>query len=127
MSSRTAKRGLQAFVDRYGTEAPEAIWTAALALLEKAATDARAVSGNRWRHYPQGEIRRLRRELAGAMMLARLAAALQEEENLAESELVRAARDAAETQRKADGRARTAAAQRARLRHVPAPRKRRAS
>lgn len=92
--------GLETFLDRFGTEAPEVIWTAALAWLERAAHDARNVASSRWRHYPDGEIRRLRGEIAGALMLARLAGALQEEENTRERELVREMRRSAEEQRR---------------------------
>lgn len=105
--------GLQAFLERY-SEAPEVMWTAAVAWIERAAADARAASGRRWRHYPQGEIRRLRRELAGALMLARLAAAMQEEENSLERELLAGARAAGEEQRRRSKREQTRAAEKAR-------------
>lgn len=114
MSARRVD-GLQGFIDRYGSEAPEVIWTAALAWLERAAGDARNVASGRWRYYPRGEVRRLRDEIAGALMLARLAAALQEEENSRERQLVHELQDANEQQRRARKRAGTRAAERARL------------
>jgi hypothetical protein len=110
------KIGLEAFIERYGSEAPEVVWQAALALLERTATGARVAAASRWSYYPQGELRRLRHELAGAMMLARLAVALQEEENSLDRELVTRARDVAEEQRQREKRAMTIEAERARLR-----------
>lgn len=111
----SAKRGLDAFLARYGSEAPEVIWTAALAWIERVVGEARAQAGHRWHHYPDGEIRRLRRELAGALMLARLAAALQEEDNSLERELLLQAHAAADEERGQEKRA-ALEAERARLR-----------
>lgn len=112
MNGRT---GLDAFVARYGSEAPEVIWTAALAWIERVAVDARHQSGQRWQHHPDGELRRLRRELAGGLMLARLAAALQEEDNSLERDLLLEAHAAAEARREQEKRERLEA-ERARLR-----------
>jgi hypothetical protein len=87
----TPATGFDAFVERYAEKSAEALWVAALALLERAAVDARASPG-RWRAYPAGELRRLRRELVPALLLARVAVALQEEDNDLVFELTREAR-----------------------------------
>lgn len=73
--------GLAGFVDRYGDESAEVLWWAALAWIERAAHEAREAHFGRWRYYPRGELRRLRRDLLPALMLARAAVALQEEAN----------------------------------------------
>jgi hypothetical protein len=73
--------GLAAFVERHGDHAAEVLWWGALSLLERAAHEAREGNWGRWRHYPRGELRRLRRDLAEALELARLAVAFQDEEN----------------------------------------------
>jgi hypothetical protein len=72
---------VEQFIERFGTEAPEVIWTAALAWMERSAAEARKDSGTRWRYYPHGALRHLRRDVAGALLLARFAAALQEQQN----------------------------------------------
>lgn len=109
------RRGLIAYLDRRGDRAAEVAWTAALALVVQAADDAREARWGRWRHHPRGELRRLRRDLAEALELARLAVALQEQEHeqraALELELAEAAAEAGRRRR----RAQTLPAERARL------------
>lgn len=70
-----------AFMERYAEDAAEAAWLAALAWADRALERSREAPFGRWRYNPAGELRRLRRELVGALLLARFAVACQEEEN----------------------------------------------
>lgn len=89
--------GLDGFLERVGEEAAEVAWQAAGAWLERAARESRDGHFGRFRYYPQGELRRLRRDVKHALELARFAVALQEEEN----ELVRALTSEARAQAEA--------------------------
>lgn len=105
----------QAFIDQYGEDAAEATWLAALAMIERAVTLAREGQFGRWRHHPRGELRRLRRDIARGLLLARCAVELQDESNAIyralTDDLAAVAADAAKARR----RAQTLPAQQARL------------
>lgn len=107
--------GLEGFFERVGDEAAEVAWEAALAWAERSVRDARAGNFGRFRWYPSGELRRLRRDLAHALELARFAVALQEEENDVLRALTRQAREALEEAEKARRRNGTREAERVRL------------
>jgi hypothetical protein len=68
-------------LEGHGEDAAEAAWLSALALVDRATGRAREGQYGRWSSYPGGELRRLRRELAAALRLARFAVLLQETEN----------------------------------------------
>jgi hypothetical protein len=68
------------FLDRAGERAAEVVWQAALVWIRRAADEALEAAGSRFRSFPAGELRRLRYDLAEAMQLARLAAALASDE-----------------------------------------------
>jgi len=89
------RQGLEAFLERHGDRAAETLWWSALAILDRAVEDAAEGKWGRWRFYPAGELRRLRRDLAEGLELARLAVALQEEENESRAELDAELREAA--------------------------------
>lgn len=103
------------FVERYGEDAAEATWWAALAMLERATTLAREGQFGRWRHYPRGELRRLRRDVSRALLLARCAVDLQDESNETYRELTEDLRAEASRAAAARRRAQTLPAERARL------------
>lgn len=69
------------FIRDFGDEAGEALWTASLALMRRAVGRAEEGAWGRWRHAPETESRRLRRDLAAALKMARLAVRVQEYEN----------------------------------------------
>ena len=73
--------GLDGFVERYGAESAEVAWLAGLAWIERAVQTAREGNFGRFRWYPTGELRRLRRDLHGGLLLCRFAVSFQEEEN----------------------------------------------
>src|SRR3972149_8707621 len=75
-----ATTGIHGFLERHADRAASTAWVAALAMIEAACQEARERSHSRWRYYPAGELRRLRRDLAAALELARFAVALAEEE-----------------------------------------------
>lgn len=52
---------------------------AGIAMLEQAAVRAREGVWGRWKHYPRGEVRRLRRDVARALRLIHEAVLLQEQ------------------------------------------------
>jgi hypothetical protein len=86
-----ATRLAELFERSRSQELPEMLWTAAMAMME------RSSSGTRWawfRNEPAIELRRLRRELAEAMALARFAASLQDAHQAGELESSRPAREA---------------------------------
>jgi hypothetical protein len=116
----SARRGLAAFVERRGDRSAEVVWSAALAMLERACADARECSSSRWRWYPAGELRRLRRDVAEGLELARLAVALQEEDAEQRRELDRDLAAAAAEAGRARRRAQTLPAERARLANAEA-------
>lgn len=108
-------KGLAAYVERRGDRAAEVAWEASLALIVKAVDDAREGRFGRWRAYPRGELRRLRRDLAEGLELARLAVALQEEDREQTRELDGELRGLAGDAGRARRRAQTLPAERARL------------
>lgn len=114
--------GLAGFLDRYAEDSAEVAWTAATALLERAATCAREGNFGRFRYYPAGELRRLRRDVAVALALARFAVAMQEEENEAKRDLTRELYEAAEDAGRRRRRQGTLAAEQARLANAKARR-----
>lgn len=111
----SALKGLAAFVERRGDRAAEVVWDAALVMLERACADAREAQSARWRSWPRGELRRLRRDLAEGLELARLAVALQEEDHEQGREMDRDLVELAAAAGKAQRRAQTLPAERARL------------
>jgi hypothetical protein len=96
-------------------DAPEVVWDAALAMVERAVSEARARSSSQWRYHAPGELRRLRRRVGAAMRLARLAAALQEAAQAHERDLDRELREQAAQAAAERRRAQTLPAERARL------------
>lgn len=98
---------LERFGARYGDEVASVVWTAALGMLEQAAKAAREGNWGRWRNYPRGELRRLRRDVARALELARLAVALQAEADDAGADLAEDLRRAASHAAARAGRERT--------------------
>jgi hypothetical protein len=91
--------GLQAFVDG-NDDAAELLWRAAMVTLERAAREAQEVSfPSRWQTYPSWGLRRVRRQIASALQLARAAVETQERFNELQDELYRDLR--AEAQRTA--------------------------
>ena len=72
--------GLAGYLERRGDRAAEVLWDAALAMVNCATEEAGRGGSLRWRSYPRGELRRLRRDLAEALELARLAVAIREED-----------------------------------------------
>jgi hypothetical protein len=109
-------RGLSGWLlSGFGEDAADAAWTSALALLERAAQRAREGRHGRWAHYPDGDLRRLRRDVAQALWMARTAAVLQSESNDLVSELNKPVRAMVERDRQAQRRAGTVEAERVRL------------
>jgi hypothetical protein len=107
--------GMAGFLDRFGDESAEIAWLAGLAWIDRAAAAAREGKWGRFRYYPAGELRRLRRDLAGALQLCRWAVAMQEEENEHSRELTAELHAAAEEAGRRRRRAQTLPAERARL------------
>src|SRR5579871_3100607 len=68
-------------------DAPEILWAAALAIVARGLREAEEARHGRFRHNPNGQVRRLRAEMARGLKLARLAAAVQEEQSVRESTL----------------------------------------
>lgn len=101
------KSELARFSARYGDETAEIVWASALSMLEQAAKRAGEGTWGRWRFFPQGELRRLRRDVARALALARLAVALEVEENAAGADLAEELRREAAKAAARAGRERT--------------------
>jgi hypothetical protein len=93
----------------------EVAWLASLAWLERAAVEAREVADSRFRAFPEGELSRLRHELAGALSLARFAVAARRADEDLVAELTREAREAAADAGRARRREQTREAERVRL------------
>jgi hypothetical protein len=108
--------GFAAFVDRYGDEAAEVAWMAGLAWLERAADSAREGKWGRFRHYPGGELRRLRLDVSRALQLCR--------DNDLMRALTQEARAAVAASGKARRREQTREAERVRLEKAAARRSR---
>ena len=64
-----------------GGDAPEVLWEAALAIIERAVAEAREARFGRFRYNPAGQLRRLVEEMARGERLAGLARAMVEAEN----------------------------------------------
>lgn len=111
----TAQSDLERFGARYGDETAEIIWAAALSMLEQAARRAGEGTWGRWRNFPSGELRRLRRDVARALALARLAVALEAEEVAAGADLAEDLRRAASRAAARAGREQTLDAEYVRL------------
>lgn len=79
MTDDAAAQTLLQFLQDVG-DAPDVMWAAALAMLDHSLGEARQVRHSQFRFNPHGNLRRLRRDLAQAMKLARFAVALQEAE-----------------------------------------------
>lgn len=103
----TARNELERFGARYGDEVANVVWTAALGMLEQAAAAAREGIWGRWRTYPRGELKRLRRDVARGLALARLAVALQDEADASDRDLAEDLRRAAALTASRSGRERT--------------------
>lgn len=93
----------------------EATWHSAAGALDAAAALAREGAHGRFRSHPRGELRRFRRSVAVALNLARVATAMQQDENEYWHELERPERERWEAERKAARRAQTLPAELARL------------
>lgn len=92
------------FIRDFGDEAGEALWTASLALMRRAIGRAEEGAWGRWRNAPDVEARRLRRDLAAALRMARLAVRVQAYEN---AELRRLTAGEDEKAERADSEARS--------------------
>lgn len=113
MSREEAAAGLVRFLEET-CDAPEVLWCAGLALLERGVVDARERSAH-FRHRPSSDLRRLRREVAQGLRLCRLAAHLQVADDEREGELHEELRRLAEEAGRQARRAQTLPAERARL------------
>lgn len=109
--------GLPGFLERRGVESAEVAWEVALAWLERAAAEAREGRHGRWKHWPVGELRRLRYQVARAMEVARFAVSLQEYENVGLRDLTRELQAAAADKLEAGHRS-AVARENARIGHV---------
>jgi hypothetical protein len=114
VSEDDAARALVAFLADVG-DAPEVIWCAGLAMLERAIAEAREARHGRFGVYPEGQLRRLRRGLAQGLLLTRLAVAMQAAERERGRELDEELREQAAAVAAARRRAQTLPAQLARL------------
>lgn len=76
MTDEAAARSLLDFLAEVG-DAPEVVWAAAIAMLRRATNEAEEARWGRFRAFPEGQVRRLREDVARAMKLARLAQAMQ--------------------------------------------------
>jgi hypothetical protein len=72
---------LTAYLDRRGERVAEVLWAGAIVLLRQALEDAERDDWGRWRSMPRRHLRVLRTQLAAGLELARLATAMQEDEN----------------------------------------------
>lgn len=70
MSAEAAAAGLVRFLEET-YEAPEVLWAAGLALIDRATEEGREARHGRFRVHPAGQLRRLRRDLAGGLRLCR--------------------------------------------------------
>jgi hypothetical protein len=86
MSDESAAAVLLQFLEEVG-DAPEVIWAAAVAVMRRALGEAEEARFGRFRHYPQGQLRRLRSDVSRALKLARLAVDMQEAETERDREL----------------------------------------
>ena len=84
-------------------------------MIERAIEDGRESRHSRFRNYPRGSLRKVRRDAAGGFHLLRLAVALQEADDDRDRELVADLQARAAQAGKARRRAQTLPAQQARL------------
>jgi GNAT superfamily N-acetyltransferase len=125
MIEDAAARELMQFLQEVG-DAPEVIWTAALAMIQRALDDAAEARWSRFRSYPQGQLRRLNESIARGVKLGELAVALQEADSAQERGLAADLLDHAAAAAKATRRAQTKPAEIARLANADARRRERA-
>jgi hypothetical protein len=114
---RQGSGGVPGLLERRGAETAEVAWELALTWLERAAARGRDGRHGRWRHWPIGELRTLRYEVARAMELARFAVTLQEYENVGLRDLTRELQAAAADKLEAGHRS-AVARENARIGHV---------
>lgn len=114
VSKERAAAGILAFLED-ATDAPEVLWAAGVAMIRRAASEAEEGRFGRLRHYPRGELRRARRDLAQGLRLLRIAAALIEADDERDSELAEELHARAVEAGRARRRAQTMPAQVARL------------
>ena len=105
---------LVGWVEHNGLDAGEALWLAALGMIEAAVAARRERVGGGWRLYSKGELRRLRHDMAAALLLARLAAELDAADRGMVEDLQAEARAAVEAEGVRRRRAQTLPAERAR-------------
>jgi len=115
LTDEAAARSLLDFLADVG-DAPEVMWSAAIAMLRRATTEAEEARFGRFRSYPQGQLRRLREDVANGLKLARLAVALQEAEAEQGRELAEELHEQAVAAGRARRRAQTLPAELARVR-----------
>lgn len=113
MTDEAAALALLAFLEDAG-DAPEVLWAAGLAMIRHALDEA-GEGMPRFRVYPRGQLRHVRRDVATGLKLARLAVVLQEAETERDRELVADLHEAAAAAGKAKRRAQTLPAELARL------------
>jgi hypothetical protein len=114
MTDEAAARALVDFLADVG-EAPEVVWSAGLAMLERAIAEAKEARYGRFGSYPEGSLRRLREDVARGMKLVRLGAAMQAAGREQGRELAEELRGQAAAAAKARRREQTLPAQLARL------------
>jgi len=103
------------FVDRFGEEAGEALFMAGVAMLEQAVARAREGVYGRWKYFPAGEVRKLRRDVARALRLVHEAQRVQDLVNEELRELSRPIDEMLLERARAERRAGTREAERVRL------------
>lgn len=104
----TARNELDRLVERNADDVADAALLVGLGLIEKACADARAALDFRWRSYPRGEVRALRRGLRAGSRLVTFAALVAEADRERFAAEVRLADDLAAAARAAKGRSRVA-------------------
>lgn len=103
------------FLHEHADRMAEVAWLGALAWLERAAIEARETAESRFRVFPESELSHLRHEVAGALSLARFAAAARRADQDLVHELMRDTREAANAAERRRRREQTLPAERARL------------
>jgi hypothetical protein len=74
----TRRRELDALLDRHADDLADACLLAGVALIERACSRSRESVDFRWRSYPRGELRALRRSLQQGIALARMGCLMRE-------------------------------------------------
>lgn len=85
-ADEAAARELLSFLQEVG-DAPEVIWTAGIAMIQRALDEAVEARWSRFRSYPQGQLRRLNEAINRGLKLNELAVALQEADTVQERAL----------------------------------------